>query len=214
MSALRHAPRASHPDCCAPRHVPPCSDLAQHGVILVVTAADHHGIRPLLLAHGVPLPPAPMHWPPEMAQPQTTGGRYCAVLCNQTVRLAATQAAPRRAGPEAGPPAPRSAPAAANLLLRTSPALHLFRADVVASTRGSQAGSPRRGGSLAAEQPWESGQYPDEVFSEEGGQLPSCLEFRTLEEGLRWVGRCGSWGGHGQGGATAVPPAGQWGRAA
>lgn len=32
-------------------------DLAQHGVVLVVTGADHQGIRPLLLAHGVPLPP-------------------------------------------------------------------------------------------------------------------------------------------------------------
>lgn len=48
-------------------------DLAQHGVVLVVTGADHQGIRPLLLAHGVPLPPQPMHWPPEPAQAHAAG---------------------------------------------------------------------------------------------------------------------------------------------
>ncbi len=41
-------------------------------------------------------------------------------------------------------------------------------------------GSPLE--SLAAEQPWESGSYPQE--SEEGLQA-TCLEFTTLEEGLR-----------------------------
>ena len=48
---------------------PPCSDLAAQGVVLVVTGADHHEIRPLMLAHGVPLPPQPLHWPPEVPPP-------------------------------------------------------------------------------------------------------------------------------------------------
>lgn len=49
----------------------PCparSDLSQQGVVLVVTGASP-AIRPLLLAHGVPLPPAPLSWPPEVAAP-------------------------------------------------------------------------------------------------------------------------------------------------
>lgn len=49
-------------------------DLAQHGVVLVVTGADHHGIRPLMAAHGVPLPPQPLRWPPEPAQARGAGG--------------------------------------------------------------------------------------------------------------------------------------------
>lgn len=53
-----------------------CSDLAQHGVVLVVTGAAP-SIRPLLLAHGVPLPPAPLSWPPEMEAPQPAGGHVC-----------------------------------------------------------------------------------------------------------------------------------------
>lgn len=53
--------------------LPPCSDLAQHGVVLVVTGAGP-SIRPLLLAHGVPLPPALLSWPPEMEAPEPAGG--------------------------------------------------------------------------------------------------------------------------------------------
>lgn len=48
---------------------------------------------------------------------------------------------------------------------------------------GGSAGEPPLA-SLAAEQPWESGRYPEE---QEDGLQPSCLEFTTLEQGLRWA---------------------------
>jgi hypothetical protein len=40
-------------------------------VVLVLAGLDHHRMRPLLAAHGLPLPAAPLHWPPELAAPPT-----------------------------------------------------------------------------------------------------------------------------------------------
>ncbi|KAL4426414.1 hypothetical protein ABPG77_004708 [Micractinium sp. CCAP 211/92] len=118
-------------------------DLAQHGVVLVVTGADHHGIRPLMAAHGVPLPPQPLRWPPEPAQAR------------------GADVSPRARGSQGA--SPRSRPPSGGGMLTGAD------------------GSPLE--SLAAEQPWESGSYPQE--SEEGLQA-TCLEFTTLEEGLRY----------------------------
>jgi hypothetical protein len=58
-----------------------CSDLVQHGVVMVVAGADHHGIRPLLLAHGLPLPPSALYWPLELAQPAAGGKRAFWLMC-------------------------------------------------------------------------------------------------------------------------------------
>lgn len=107
------------------------SDLMQQGVVLVVAGADHHGIRPLLVAHGLPLPPHPLYWPLELEQPEgvlLTGSGHGSV-----------------GGGGGG----------------SSPPL-----------------------SLALEQAWEEGRGPLDVCGEEG-HPPSCLEFASLEEGLR-----------------------------
>lgn len=97
----------------------------------------------------------------------------------------------------------------ANTLLTLPP--HLLPlprlADVQPSTRGSLCGSPRgrnpgrsavggeppsplgagaaSTGSLAAEQPWEERHWPG--AADDSLAQPSCLEFATLEQGLRWV---------------------------
>ncbi|KAL4859503.1 putative vacuolar membrane protein [Chlorella vulgaris] len=108
------------------------SDLMQQGVVLVVTGADHHGIRSLLVAHGLPLPPHPLYWPLELEQPEgvlLTGSGHGSV-----------------GGGGGG----------------SSPPL-----------------------SLALEQAWEEGRGPLDVCGEEG-HPPSCLEFASLEEGLRY----------------------------
>lgn len=124
----------------------PHSDLAQHGVVLVVTGA-RPSIRPLLLAHGVPLPPAPLHWPPEVEPP-------VAAAVQPSVR-----------GSRAG-----------------SPRAHVANAVVAGPPAGTAAPSASTG-SLAAEQPWEDQHWP--VAGEEELHLSTCLEFGSLEEGLR-----------------------------
>lgn len=189
---------------------PPRSDLAQHGVVLVVTGAAP-SMRPLLLAHGVPLPPAPLDWPPEMEAPQAAGreaggcfvpftglwiGGSVGWHASQQVGACAEDGGPFVKGLHPGP----------HWAFPCPPPPAPVCADVQPSVRGSRCGSPRgrtpggrstasgeppsplgagaaSTGSLAAEQPWEERHWPG--AADDGLVQPSCLEFATLEQGLR-----------------------------
>lgn len=138
--------------------------------MLVVTGADHHGIRPLMLAHAMPLPPQPLHWPPEVQPPrqlQPAGakgrGRVQAQCLQKFVPLDGCDCFPR------------------TVSLPTACLAFCIR--MCAGSTGTPSVA-RSGGSLAAEQPWEDGAWvaPSEADSEEP---PTCLEFATLEQGLR-----------------------------